>query len=92
MRKITRICLLAALSGLPLFPLVAGGGGSSDEPDLSGANIVLASGVFSWDDDTPDGTWFNNNGIAYWGGINDHLRSQGAEVMTDGKRDRKSVV
>lgn len=62
-------------------PIFAGGGGSSSKP-LDGTHpIVLSHGILGFDDTQG----LVHGLVKYWGGMDDYLRDQGADVLTPGK-------
>lgn len=81
MKKITFGTMIAVLFFMGTTTLIAGGGGSSAKP-LEGTHpIVLSHGLFGWGEDS--------NGVVsivnYWGGMDEYLRSQGADVYAPTK-------
>ena len=70
-----RIALLLALSGA-LTSAWAGGSGDAPKPLKGTYPIVLAHGLLGWGEESTGLTSIIN----YWGGMDDHLRSEGASV------------
>ena len=65
--------------------LMAGGSGSGSGPLVNSNPIVLSHGILGFDD-SQSAPW-----IKYWGGMDDYLRSQGADVLTPGSTALTSV-
>ena len=61
--------------------IMAGGGGSSSKPLDGSYPIVLSHGILGFDDTNG----LANGLVKYWGGMDDYLRSEGADVLTPGK-------
>jgi triacylglycerol lipase len=76
MKTTAKILIVTAMLLSASTALLAGGGGSTP---LSGSYpIVLSHGILGFDDSNgPMG-----NLLQYWGGLDDYLRSQGADVLT----------
>jgi len=76
--KIISLFLSIFLSATAAF---ASGGSTSPGPLSGSYPIVLGHGILGFDD--TEGML--NGLVKYWGGMDDYLRSQGADVLTPGK-------
>ncbi len=65
--------------------IMAGGSGASTGPLVNSYPIVLSHGILGWDDAQ------TSPFIKYWGGMDEYLRSQGADVLTPGSTAMQSV-
>lgn len=74
-------------TSLLLSPLFAGSG-STSKPLAGSYPIVLSHGILGFD----DSLGLAGGLIKYWGGMDEHLRSQGAAVLTPGTNPVQSVV
>jgi triacylglycerol lipase len=83
--KIVKIVFTALLLFSATTAIFAGGGGST--PLAGSYPIVLSHGILGFDDSSgPMG-----NLLQYWGGLDDYLRNQGADVLTPASTAMASI-
>ena len=76
MKKTITVFMLAILLATPLL---AGGRGKSKSSLKGSYPVVMVHGILGFDDRQP-----LLGVVSYWGGMDDHLRSKGAPVLTPG--------
>ena len=76
------IAILLLFAFAASAPLWASGGGSSSKPLAGSYPVILSHGGFGWGDSEPIGATFI---FKYFGGMDDYLRSQGAQVYAPTK-------